>query len=157
MGGSVKVVGEIALDAASNGINGVVIRAHTVHPNIVVDFAIGAWGAPMRGGIVVLVVGADGAVLAIVVRVDGRTVLALPIEDVVDLLFRTKLAFQIPEVPVLGVFASDAHFQVPKHILSLVADTFLHSIVVHAPTSAVLAHPTFFVLGLGAKRATAVS
>lgn len=40
----------------------------------------------MRGGVVVLIVGADRAILAIEERVRGWAVLALSIKDVVDLL-----------------------------------------------------------------------
>lgn len=85
-----------------------IIRAYALHGNVVVYLAIGAGGALVSGGVVVLVVGADGAVLAVEVGVYGRAVLALVTEDVVDLLEGAVFAFQVTEIPVLGMLALDA-------------------------------------------------
>lgn len=85
-----------------------IIRTYALHGNVVIYLAIATGGALVSGGVVVLVVGADGAVLAVEVGVDGGAVLALVTEDVVDLLEGTVFAFQVTEIPVLGMLALDA-------------------------------------------------
>lgn len=110
----------------------------------------------MGGSVIVLVVGAYCAILTIVVWVPCRTVLALFTEHVVDLLIRTGLAFQISEVPVLGMLTFYTLDLVPKQILGLIASTFLKSIVIHTSTRAILAYSVFLVLSHTTERAAAI-
>lgn len=133
-----------------------IFRTHTLHARIVVDFTPCARGAFMGGSVIVLVVGAYCAILTIVVWVPCRTVLTLFAEDIVYLLIRTGLAFQISEVPVLGMLTFYTLDLVPKQILGLIASTFLKSVVVHTSTRAILADSVFLVLSHTTKRTAAI-
>lgn len=101
-----------------------VTRTGTDHLLGVVDFAACAWLAFVAGLVVVLVVGTDCAVLPVEVWVVARTVFALFVEYVVDLLLGTVLACLVSEIPVFGVHAQHARFLVPEIVFGLVADTF---------------------------------
>lgn len=133
-----------------------ILRTHALHARIVVDFATCARDALMGGGVIVLVIGAYCAILAIVVWVPRRTVLTLFAEDVVYLLIRAGLAFQISEVPVLGMLTFHTLDLVPKQILGLIASTFLKSVVKYTSTRAILTDSVFLVLSHTTERAAAI-
>lgn len=69
-----------------------VAGAHAQHLLGIVDLVACAWRAAQASVVVELVVGADGAVLAIEEGVGGRAVLALLVEDIVYLLLGAVLA-----------------------------------------------------------------
>ena len=91
-----------------------IFGAHTLHTNIIINLSVVAGSASVRGGIVVLIVGTDGAVLSIIIWINGRAVFALLIENVIDLLIGTELTFQISEVPILRMLALNTLFQIPE-------------------------------------------
>lgn len=133
-----------------------IFRAYALHCNIIINFSIAARSASVCGGIIVLVVWTYGAILAIVVGIGGRTVLALPVENVVDLLIRADLAFQFSKVPILRMLALHTLLQIPEQILSLIAPAFLQRIVVHTAVSAVFADSIFLILSQWAERTIAI-
>lgn len=127
---NIEVVRQVTLYTAFRGIEGMVPRALALHSCRVVHLAACAGRAAVRCCVVVLVVGADCAVLAVEVGVYGWAVLALSMDNVIDLLVRAGLALQISEVPVLRMLTLDADLTTPEHIGGLVADTLLQCIVI---------------------------
>lgn len=122
----------------------------------VVHLAACAGCAAVRCCVVVLVVGADCAVLSVEVGVYGWAILALSVHNVIDLLVRAGLALQIPEVPVLGMLTLHADLATPEHIGRLVTDTLLQRIVIYPIVGTRLTDASLLELTFGAHRAAPV-
>lgn len=86
----------------------------------------------MSGSVIVLVIWANCAVLAIVIGVQRGTILALPIQDIVNLLIWASFTLQIPEIPILGMFALNANLIVPEFVLSFIAHASFQGIVINS-------------------------
>lgn len=150
-GAQVEVVGEIAIYASGGTLIGLILGAGADHVDWVIDLTIPAEFTLVDLGVVNLVEGADGAVIAVKVRVGGRAVLALFGLDVVDLLEGAGLAGHRTIVPVLRVRALYAFLAVPVLAAGLVAHAFGQVVVVDSAIRAVEASVIEAVLALRAE------
>ena len=139
LGNSIKIVGQVALNASLRGDKRVVIWALALHQDIVIDKGGRTRLALEGGSIIELVVGANGTILSIKVWVSGWAIVALFAGDVVDLLERACFADSLAIGPILRVLALHAHFPIPVQTFGFVASAHLEFLHVGPACRAVLA------------------